>query len=99
VLVADAPSGTAAAASETAAAIVAAATQWTMVGGGIPVGGFVDDAFRIHAVLDLNATGTAASGTSIQRTDNTDSNDLNGWTTGAGVASTWGLNNAGQTNL
>ncbi len=99
VLVADAATGTAAAASETAAALVATAMQWTMVGGGIPVGGFVDDNFRAHAVLDLNATGTTAGGSSIQRTNNTDSNDLNGWTTGAGVTSTWGLNNAGQTNL
>jgi hypothetical protein len=99
VLVADAATGTAAANSETAAAAVAAANQWTMPGGGVPVGGFVDDAFRANAVLDLNATGTTAVTSSIQRTDDLDSNSLNGWTTGAGVASTWGANNAGQADI
>jgi hypothetical protein len=96
VLSADNPTGTTAAASENQAAIVAAAGEWQRVGGGVPPGGFVDDDFRTHAVLDLNATGTTASGMSIQRTTNVDSNDKNGWTTGTGAPSTWGLLNAGQ---
>jgi hypothetical protein len=67
-----------------------------MVGGGVPVGGFVDANFRAHAVFDLNGTGVTAAGTSIQRNANVDSNDKNGWTTGAGAAPTWGLLNFGQ---
>jgi hypothetical protein len=67
-----------------------------MVGGGVPPGGFVDAEFRAHAVLDLDATGLNALGTSIQRTTNVDSNDKNGWTTGTGAPSTWGLLNPGQ---
>jgi hypothetical protein len=70
-----------------------------MVGGGIPVGGFVDDNFRMHAVQDLDATGVSAAGTSIQRTDDMDTNTLAGWSTGAGAASSWGLLNAGQSPL
>jgi hypothetical protein len=85
-----------AAASESQAAVVAAANQWQMVGGGVPVGGFVDANFRAHAVFDLNGTGVTAAGTSIQRNANVDSNDKNGWTTGAGAAPTWGLLNFGQ---
>jgi hypothetical protein len=96
VLTADDPTGTAAAASEDQAAAVAAAGEWQMVGGGVPAAGFVDDEFCAHAVLDLNATGPNASGTSIQRNTNVDSNDKNGWTTGTGAPSSWGLPNAGQ---
>lgn len=95
VLVADDPTGTAAAASETAAAEVAAVGHWQMVGGGIPAGGFVDDAFCSNAVQDLNGTDdTTPSGTSIQRSDDFDSNDLGGW---GMAAATWGARNAGQT--
>jgi hypothetical protein len=96
VLAADDPTGTTAAASEAQAAVVAAAGEWQMVGGGVPPGGFVDDDFCAHAVLDLNATSTTASGMTIQRTTNVDSNDKEGWTTGAGAAQTWGLPNPGQ---
>ena len=99
VFVTDDPTGTAAADTETQAARVAAAGQWTMVGGGVPAGGFVDDNFNMHAVQDLNATGVAASGTTIQRTDNTDTNTLVGWTTGPGLPATWGANNVGQTSF
>jgi hypothetical protein len=67
--------------------------QWVMVGGGIPTGGFVDDNFRMHAALDLNATGTATSGESIRRIDDTDDQDKADWLQGP---STWGLINAGQ---
>ncbi|MEZ4398522.1 MAG: Ig-like domain-containing protein [Kofleriaceae bacterium] len=99
ILVANLATGTAAAGSETQAAAVAAAMQWQNVGGGTPPGGYIDDAFRMNAVLDLDATGAAAAGTSIQRLDNTDDNDLADWSTGAGPASTFGLINVGQTTF
>lgn len=97
-------SGTAAAATETAAAAAATANQWQIVGGGVPAGGFIDDAFRVNAVLDLDGTGTAASGTSIQRLDNTDDNDLLDWNTLVAPivqaqAQTFGALNVGQTAL
>jgi len=96
VLAANGTTGTAAAGSEAQAADVAAANQWEMVGGGIPTGGFVDDNFRAWAVQGLAATGTDATGDSLQRNTNTDSNDMNGW---AQTAQTWGALNAGQTAL
>ncbi len=98
---AQAATGTAAAATETAAATAAMANQWQMVGGGVPPGGFIDDTFRAHAALDLDGTGTSASGTSIQRLDNTDTNDKEDWNTAGGVitvqANTFGILNVGQT--
>ena len=57
---------------------------------------YVDTVFRTNAVDDLNLTGTTASGTSIQRVDDTDDDDKADWTTGAGAASSWGAANAGQ---
>jgi hypothetical protein len=96
VLLADDASGTAAAA-ETQAAALASASQWTMVGGGVPPGGFVDGDFRAHAVLDLNATSTNAAGTSIQRTNDEDSNTKADWAMVA--TASWGFNNAGQTDF
>ncbi|MCC6875732.1 MAG: Ig-like domain-containing protein [Sandaracinaceae bacterium] len=96
VLVSDDPAGTAAGDSETAAADVAAAGEWTMVGGGIPAGGFVDADFNMHAAQDLNGTGTTAAGASIQRNTNTDSNTLSDWTQ---AASSWGVINTGQSAL
>lgn len=93
VFVSDDPTGTAAAATETQAAAVAAAGQWQIVGGGIPPGGFVDDNFNAHAVQDLNGTAIDRNGVSIQRSSNVDSNDLLGW----GMAtSTFGSANGGQ---
>lgn len=52
--------------------------------------------FIYNAVQDLNATGTSAAGTSIQRLDNGDDDDQRDWTTVGGEPSTWGLLNAGQ---
>jgi uncharacterized repeat protein (TIGR01451 family) len=95
VLAASARSGPVDSGSEAMAAEMAAEGLWHMVGGGIPLGGFVDDNFCAHAVLDLDATGNTVDGTSIQRTTNTDSNDKNGWT--MDVAPTWGRLNQGQT--
>jgi hypothetical protein len=73
---------------------VAAANQWQQVGGGVPAGGFIDDTFRANAALDLDATGTAASGESIRRIDDTDDNDMADWAQGA---SSFGAINPGQT--
>jgi hypothetical protein len=90
---------TAAAATETQAAVVAAAGQWQMVGGGIPAGGFVDQTFNQWAALDLDGTGTSAAGSSIQRLDNSDDNDMNDWNSATVTvqAQTFGLINVGQT--
>lgn len=92
VFVSDDPAGTAAADTETQAATVAAAGEWTTVAGGVPPGGFVEDAFNAHAVQDLDGTGTTPGGTSIQRTSSVDTNDLQGW--GMAVSS-FGAANAG----
>jgi hypothetical protein len=89
VLYADAATGTAAAGSETQAAILAGEGEWQMVGGGVPMNGFVDDDFRMHAVLDSDAAD------SMQRIDNTDDNDKADWTA-ANVTATFGALNAGQ---
>ncbi|MDP1828916.1 MAG: Ig-like domain-containing protein [Archangium sp.] len=94
VFVANAATGTAAGGTETQAAAAAAATQWQMVGGGIPTGGFIDADFRAWAALDLDATGTTAAGDSIRRIDDTDDNDKADWLQGP---QTFGLINAGQT--
>lgn len=101
VLTSDDVTGTAAAASETSAATCAAASQWQMVGGGIPTGGFVDDNYSAHAAQDLNGTANNWAGTTMQRLDNTDDNDKNDWNNGADIvrANTWGAINAGQTAL
>jgi hypothetical protein len=83
-----------AAASETAAATVANAGQWQLVGGGQPVGGFVDAVFMMNAAADLNATGTDDTGETIQRNDDDDNNDVADWVQ---AAQSWGTRNAGQT--
>ena len=82
VLVSDAPTGTAAAGSETAARYVVEAAQWTTEGGGVPEGGFVDGDFNAHAAQDLNGTGTWANRQSIRRTGDTDRNHKGDWTFG-----------------
>lgn len=97
VLVANAPMGTAAGGSETQAATVASAGHWTMVGGGVPMDGFVDDAFRMHAVQGLGSTSTTTMGTTIQRINNDDTNTRADWNDSS--MATWGANNPGQTNF
>ena len=92
VFASDDPAGTAAANTETAAALVGAANQWDPA-----LATYVDDVFNMNAVQDLNGTGTAAIGNSIQRLDNTDDNNVGDWTTGAGSVSTFGVINVGQT--
>ncbi|HET9990692.1 MAG TPA: Ig-like domain-containing protein [Kofleriaceae bacterium] len=85
---------TAAATTLSAAAIVGTANQWSPA-----QTSYLAAEFDAAAVTDLNATGPAASGTSIQRINDADTNALADWTTGAGVASTWGANNAGQADI
>jgi hypothetical protein len=94
VFLSDDLTGTAAAATEAQAAIVAAAGGWEMVGGGLPPGGFIDDNFSAHAVVDLNATDTGKSGITIQRINLADTDINADW----GMATfSWGLLNSGQT--
>ena len=92
VFVSDDPMGlTAAGGTETQAATVGAANQWSPM-----LASYIDTVFRTNAADDLNATGTTAAGSSIQRIDNTDDNDKADWSTGAGPAATWGALNVGQ---
>jgi hypothetical protein len=79
-----------AAATLTAAATVGAANQWD------PAQAAYDANFHDVAVPGLGATGTTASGTSIQRLDNTDDNNRQDWTA-APAASSFGLLNPDQT--
>jgi cysteine-rich repeat protein len=82
VLVSDAPTGNAAASSESAARTVAAAGQWTTEAGDLPEGGFVDGNFNAHAAQDLNGAGTRDSSTSIFRSANTDRHHKGDWSFG-----------------
>jgi hypothetical protein len=99
MLVASDPTATctAATATETPTATVLAANQWQPPTS--QVGTYLDGVFCTNAVDDLNATGTTAAGTSIQRLNDMDTDAKADWTTGAGAASTWGALNAGQTAL
>ena len=91
VFLADADNGTAAAASERAAAQVAEAGEWTTRAGRVPDGGFVDDSFCAHAVLGLGDEERSGA-TSIQRRGGQDSNHAGDWSQ-APIASTWGAPN------
>lgn len=83
---------TAAAATLTAAGVVGTASQW------MPAQPTYDSATFISAAVDdLNATGAAVAGASIQRINDNDTNAKADWTTGAGATSTWGALNVGQT--
>lgn len=94
VLVSDDPTGTTANASEDAAQLVAAVGEWTTPQGTVPSGGFVDDTFCAAAVAGLDLTGTDATGNTLQRTSNADTNTALDWTS-SGPA-TWGALNPGQ---
>jgi Big-like domain-containing protein len=84
----------AAAATLSAAGVVGTANQWS------PAQTTYDAAtFRSVAVPGLNATGTAATGASIQRINDADTNGAADWTGAAGAASSWGVINAGQNPL
>jgi hypothetical protein len=96
VMLADDLTGAVASVTETQAAAVAAANQWQQPGGGVPTGGFVGDVYRANAALDLNATGTAVAGVSIQRVDDQDRNSKTDWTM---ANQTFGNLNVGQSVL
>ncbi|MEM9692430.1 MAG: hypothetical protein AAGA56_07785 [Myxococcota bacterium] len=83
---------TAAGTTETQAAVVSAAGQWFALDGTSPV--FEDQVFLDASVLDLDGTGTSATGSSIQRSNDMDTNRSTGWTQ---TNSSWGLLNTGQT--
>ncbi len=98
VLVSSDPACTSAASgSETAAATVLLQNQWAPPMSATDT--YLDANFCANAADDLNATGTASTGTSIQRLNDADTNVKADWTTGAGAASTWGALNAGQAAL
>ncbi|MEM6532821.1 MAG: hypothetical protein AAF654_09355 [Myxococcota bacterium] len=71
------------------------ASEWQNVDGSIPSGGYVDAAFNADAIPNLASTSTTQTGTSIQRVDAADTNNLGDWTTTA-AASSWGALNSGQ---
>jgi cysteine-rich repeat protein len=79
VLLTKDPTGNAARDSETAARYLVAADQWTTINGDVPEGGFVDNAFRAHACMDLNGAGTPNNTMSIQRTHAQDRNHKGDW--------------------
>ncbi len=89
--------GMTAAASEDAAASVAAVGEWSTPSGMVPAGGFVDDNFCAYAVPGLGRTGVDRLGNTIQRTNNLDTNTQNGWA--ESLLPTWGANNSGQSNF
>jgi hypothetical protein len=91
VLVADATTGTAAAASERAAASVAQEGQWTQQDGNLPAGGFIDGDFCAHAVQGLGDENNDGS-SSIQRNHAEDRNHAGDWTE-TPQASSWGTAN------
>lgn len=94
LFVSDNPAGaTAATGTEEAAALVGAANQWDPA-----LAEYKDAVFRTNSVGGLGATGTAVTGTSIQRINDLDANSTADWTT-APAAQTWGALNAGQVAL
>ncbi len=80
--------------SLTQAGVVGTANQWSPA-----QTTYTSAEFLAAAVTDLNMTDSTMAGTSIQRTTDTDTDALADWTTAAGVASTWGANNAGQADI
>jgi hypothetical protein len=96
-LFSDDATGTAARDSELAAEAAALVLEWTDPSGRVPSGGFIDALFSANAVLDLDATAVTPVGTSIQRSDDTDTNHRVGWTDQN--LATWGRENPGQSRL
>lgn len=94
VFLTDVSTTTIAADSLTAAGVVGTANQWSPA-----QATYTSADFLAAAVTDLNATANNATGTSIQRINDTDTNAKADWTTGAGVTQTFGALNAGQAAL
>ena len=95
VFVSDDPTGTAAADTESQAFVVAEQGQWTTTTNQVPVGGFVDELFNMHAVHDLNATSSDRSGQSLQRKQGViDTNHRGDWFSADELPeATWGQPN------
>ena len=74
--------------TEDQAAVVAAAGEWALPDGTQPAD-WIGTNFCSNAVLGLGSTGADASGTSIQRTDDTDDDNVTDWTESP-ATSTWG---------
>lgn len=91
VLLTDGLIGDVSPASEISAARAEAAGQWHMVGGGVPVRGFLGAAFHEHAVRGLAGEG------SILRVGDQDSDDRADWRDNA--VSSFGVLNEGQETL
>jgi hypothetical protein len=91
--------GSAAGATEAAAALVVTAAQWENNDGTVPAGGYLDDVFSANAAMDLNGTDLTAGGTSIQRLDNTDDDNTADWNDATTTVqpNTFGALNPGQT--
>ncbi len=91
IFVSDAPLGSTAQDTDKQAAEVAAHGQWTTSAGEVPLTGFMDDVFNMHAVHDLDATSTVRLGASIQRKMSIDHNHRDDWfSEGAMPEATWG---------
>jgi len=85
--------GDAASGTESAAATVADAGEWTDPDGTVPDGGYVDSAFNASAVEGLKDTGDSATGETLQRFDNWDTDTNEDWTL---WIHSWGFLNDGQ---
>ena len=85
--------GDAAAGTESQAAIVAEAGEWTDPDGTVPEGGYVDGAFHASAVVGLKDTGDTATGETLQRFDNWDTDTNEDWDL---WIHSWGFLNDGQ---
>jgi hypothetical protein len=84
----------AAAATLTAAGVIGTANAWQPA-----QATYTSAEFIAAAVDDLNATGTTATGNSIQRLNDNDTDAKADWTSGTGAASTFGALNANQSAL
>jgi len=96
VLLSDDTSGTAATSSEGAAETVANVGEWTDHNGNIPQDGYYDDTFNTNAVQDLDGTSSSATGNSIQRRNDNDTDESSAWV--YQQTATWGSNNLNQVN-
>ncbi|MBW2734573.1 MAG: hypothetical protein JRH20_19470 [Deltaproteobacteria bacterium] len=87
---------TAATSTLDAADVVAAANQWTPVGAAARTS-YDATTYSEDAAKDVDATGTEIADPSFQRSGDTDTNTKDDWA--ESVASSWGANNAGQSDL
>ncbi len=87
--------GNTASGTNSQAAAMSTAGEWSMVGGGVPPGGFVNTEFHAHAVQGL---GVSTRALSLQRLDDLDRNTVADWVSTA-TTSSWGQLNLGQTEF